>query len=168
MTDAALAALAQRLGEALDARGWTVATAESCTGGWIAKVITDIPGSSKWFEAGFVVYSNAAKRALLDVPSEVIAKHGAVSAEVVAALAENAKRRTDAEIAIAVSGVAGPGGGSAEKPVGTVWFGWADSQGTRTEQRQFGGDRESVRRQSVERALTGLLAAARGEALAES
>lgn len=163
-SDADLAALAHRLGETLNALGWTVTTAESCTGGWIAKVITDIPGSSRWFSAGFVVYSNGAKRALLDVPADVLTQHGAVSAEVVAAMAENARRRTDAALAVAVSGVAGPGGGTAAKPVGTVWFGWADSRGTRTEGRRFGGDRERVRRQSVEHALNGLLAATQARA----
>lgn len=163
-SDADLAALAHRLGETLNALGWTVTTAESCTGGWIAKVITDIPGSSRWFSAGFVVYSNGAKRALLDVPADVLTQHGAVSAEVVAAMAENARRRTDAALAVAVSGVAGPGGGTAAKPVGTVWFGWADSRGTRTECRRFGGGRERVRRQSVEHALNGLLAATQARA----
>lgn len=154
--DAALRSLAQRLGEALGAAGWTAATAESCTGGWIAKAITDVPGSSEWFGAGFVVYSNDAKTATLAVPADLIARHGAVSEPVVRALAERARERAAADVAVAVSGVAGPGGGTADKPVGTVWFAWASPSGVRAERLQIDGDRERVRRRSVAHALEGL------------
>jgi nicotinamide-nucleotide amidase len=156
-SDAELEALARRVGESLAARGWTATAAESCTGGWIAKAITDVPGSSRWFGAGFVVYSNAAKSAMLDVPAATIAADGAVSEPVVVALAENARRHSGADVAVAVSGVAGPGGGTAEKPVGTVWLAWSGPSGTRTERRRFDGGRENVRRQTVARALEGLL-----------
>src|SRR5690606_35642790 len=160
-----LETLARRLGAALAARGWTAATAESCTGGWIAKTITDIAGSSEWFGSGYIVYSNDAKTAMLDVPPALIAAAGAAGEPVAAALAESARRRANADLAVAVSGIAGPGGGSAEKPVGTVWLAWAGPDGTATERRHFDGDRESVRRQTVARALEGLIAAAeRGEA----
>ncbi len=156
-SDRELAALAARLGEALLARNWTACTAESCTGGWIAKVMTDVPGSSGWFEVGFVTYANEAKMGLLDVPSEMLETHGAVSEPVVIAMAEAARSRTGADLAVAVSGVAGPDGGTDEKPVGTVWFAWAGSDRTRAERRQLPGDRERIRRLAVERALEGLL-----------
>lgn len=156
-TDAALEMLACRLGEALTARGATVATAESCTGGWIAKVITDVPGSSRWFGAGFITYSNEAKSAMLSVPAATIERHGAVSEAVVVALAEQARQRAAADFAVAVSGVAGPDGGTPEKPVGTVWLGWASERGTTTRRCHFEGDRDTVRRQSVACALHGLL-----------
>src|SRR5690606_7943609 len=159
-TDAELESLARRLGEALAARGWTAATAESCTGGWISKAITDIAGSSRWFGAGYVVYSNDAKTKTLGVPAELIAEAGAVSEPVVTALAEAARERAGADIAVAVSGIAGPGGGTPEKPVGTVWFAWAGPHGTVTERQQFDGDREAVRRQTVALALEGLIDAA--------
>lgn len=161
-SDEHLASLARRLGDTLSARRWTVATAESCTGGWIAKAITDVPGSSGWFGAGYVVYSNAAKREMLGVPPELLAEHGAVSEPVVAALADEARRRAGADLAVAVSGVAGPGGGSADKPVGTVWFAWAAPAGTKTSRVRLDGDRDAVRRQSVAWALDGLVAAASG------
>ncbi|HEX7080766.1 MAG TPA: CinA family protein [Gammaproteobacteria bacterium] len=158
--DDELERLARDLGERLAGRGWTLATAESCTGGWIAKAVTDVPGSSGWFGAGFVVYSNAAKTEMLGVPAELIDRDGAVSEAVVVALAEGARRRAGADLAVAVSGVAGPGGGTADKPVGTVWFAWASPAATSTERRRFPGGRESVRRRSVACALEGLIAAA--------
>jgi nicotinamide-nucleotide amidase len=157
-TDAELAAAAERLGATLRAAGATLATAESCTGGWIAKVVTDIAGSSEWFGAGFVAYSNAAKTEALGVDADTIAAHGAVSEPVVRAMAVGARRRTGADLAVAVSGVAGPGGGTAEKPVGTVWFGWDSPAGSRSEVRCFSGDREAVRRRAVMHALEGLAA----------
>lgn len=156
-SDRELAALAARLGEALLARNWTAGTAESCTGGWIAKVMTDVPGSSGWFGTGFVTYANEAKMGLLDVPAEMLEAHGAVSEPVVIAMAEAARSRTGADLAVAVSGVAGPDGGTDEKPVGTVWFAWARPDRTRAERRQLPGDRERIRRLAVERALEGLL-----------
>lgn len=156
-TDRELAELAARLGRALLARNWTACTAESCTGGWIAKVMTDVPGSSGWFGAGFVTYANEAKMGLLEVPAAVLQAHGSVSEPVVIAMAEAARLRTGAELAVAVSGVAGPDGGTAEKPVGTVCFAWAGPDRTRAERRQWSGDRERVRRLAVECALEGLL-----------
>ncbi len=156
--DAALQARARQLGEHLGALGWQVSTAESCTGGWIAKVLTDIPGSSAWFSRGVVAYSNAAKRDLLGVPDAVLGAEGAVSEATAAALVRGALVVSGAEIAVAVTGVAGPEGGSPGKPVGTVWFGWGLRGGEPACLCQhFSGDREAVRRQSVACALDGLL-----------
>ncbi|HEU4617533.1 MAG TPA: CinA family protein [Gammaproteobacteria bacterium] len=157
-----LESLARELGAALGARGWHVATAESCTGGWIAKAITDVAGSSGWFGAGWVTYSNGAKTSLLGVPAELIEAHGAVSEAVVRAMADGARRKSQADVAVAVSGVAGPGGGTAAKPVGLVWFAWASPDGVEAESCRFRGDRESVRRRSVAHALRGLIARAGG------
>ncbi|MCB1746749.1 MAG: nicotinamide-nucleotide amidohydrolase family protein [Gammaproteobacteria bacterium] len=154
----ALETLARELGEALLERGWRAATAESCTGGWIAQAITAIAGSSDWFEAGLVTYSNAAKISLLGVAPMLIERHGAVSAETAAAMAAGALRVTGADIACAVTGVAGPGGGSAAKPVGTVWFGFATrTGGAASELGRFDGDRRAVRAHTVAHALRGLL-----------
>ena len=156
--DAVLAAAVARLSTALLARGWTMAAAESCTGGWIAKCCTDRAGSSAWFERGFVTYSNAAKHELLGVPDAVLEREGAVSEAVVRAMAAGVLRHSRADVALAVTGIAGPDGGSPDKPVGTVWFGWALPDGTsRAECRRFAGDREAVRRQTVRDALHGLL-----------
>jgi nicotinamide-nucleotide amidase len=152
-SDADLEALARRLGRALLVRRVRVATAESCTGGWIAKALTDVPGSSQWFESGIVAYSNAAKDALLGVPSDLIGTHGAVSEAVVRAMAEGARAQLGVDLTVAVSGIAGPEGGSADKPVGTVWLAWATPITTTAERRVFAGDREAVRRQSVALAL---------------
>ncbi|MDQ2696486.1 MAG: nicotinamide-nucleotide amidohydrolase family protein, partial [Pseudomonadota bacterium] len=133
-------------------------TAESCTGGWIAKVITDVAGSSAWFERGFVTYSNAAKAELLGVAEATLGGHGAVSGETVAAMAAGALSYSRADLAVAVSGVAGPDGGSPGKPVGTVWLAWAvRGGGCRTRRYVFAGDREAVRRQAVLAALEGIL-----------
>jgi nicotinamide-nucleotide amidase len=156
-TDADLADLAARLGRALLARNLRVATAESCTGGWIVKALTDIPGSSQWLEGSLVAYSNAAKSAVLGVPAALIAAHGAVSEPVVRAMAEGARARLGVALAVAVSGIAGPDGGTPDKPVGTVWFAWANARQTTAAREQFGGDREDVRRQSVALALRRLL-----------
>jgi len=156
-TDRDLEALALTLGRALEKRGWRLSAAESCTGGWIAKAVTDVAGSSQWFDGGIVAYSNAAKVALLGVPSDVLAAHGAVSEATVRAMAEGARSRFAADLAVAVSGVAGPGGGSAEKPVGTVHFAWAAPGGVTAARRVFAGNRESVRRQTVALALERLL-----------
>ena len=161
-SDEALQRLARRLGRALLAAGRTVATAESCTGGWIAKALTDVPGSSAWFGTGYVCYSNAAKEALLGVSPRMLEQFGAVSEPVVSVLAREAVKRARASVAVAVSGIAGPDGGSAVKPVGTVWFAFAIRVGRRIEIRtrccRFRGDRQSVRRQAVAEALRGLLA----------
>ena len=157
--DGALAQRAARLGALLLERGWTVTTAESCTGGWIAKVLTDIAGSSRWFERGFVTYSNDAKTAMLGVPAAVLAEHGAVSEPVVAAMASGATAAAGADCAIAVSGIAGPDGGVPGKPVGTVWYAWLTPAGAGTAMQVFAGDREAVRRASVAAVLDALLAA---------
>lgn len=142
------------------ARGWRIATAESCTGGLIAGALTEIAGSSDVVECGFVTYSNAAKSALLGVPEAVLAAHGAVSAEVVRAMAAGARTRAGVALAVSVSGVAGPGGGSADKPVGTVWFGLATPAGVQASRQLFPGDRAAVRRATVAQALALLEAAA--------
>lgn len=156
--DAALHALARRLGAALAARGAKVTTAESCTGGWIAAVITGVAGSSAWFDRGFVTYSNAAKRAALGVSAETLLAHGAVSGQTVREMVEGALRESGARFGVAVSGIAGPGGGSAGKPVGTVWIAWADAEGACTARcLRFEGDREAVRRAAVAAALAGLV-----------
>jgi nicotinamide-nucleotide amidase len=156
--DSQLRALAVRLGELLRERGWTVTAAESCTGGWIAKVLTDIPGSSQWFTHGFVTYSNDAKRDMLGVPAAELRAHGAVSETVVAAMAAGAAQRAGSECAVAVSGIAGPDGGSPAKPVGTVWFAWLTPGISQAQVQVFAGDRDAVRRQSVAAVLERLLA----------
>lgn len=145
------------LARELKSRGLMMATAESCTGGLIAGACTDVSGSSDWFERGFVTYSNAAKTGLLGVPAELIEHHGAVSEPVVRAMATGALSRAPVQLAVAVTGVAGPTGGSADKPVGTVWFGWATPAGSFTEHQRFGGDRAAVRAATVRHALAGLL-----------
>lgn len=152
-----LTELAHRCGMVLQQRGLQVATAESCTGGGIAEAITRIEGSSAWFGQGWVTYSNAAKLVQLGVPQALLAEHGAVSREVVIAMAEGARQRADADWAVAVSGVAGPGGGSIEKPVGTVWLAWAGRQKTHVQCRLFAGDRAHVREQTVVLALEELI-----------
>lgn len=145
-----------RILSALLARGWMLATAESCTGGMIAAACTDLSGSSQWFERGFVTYSNAAKTELLGVPAALIAEHGAVSEPVARAMAEGAVQRSAAQVAVAVTGVAGPTGGTPDKPVGTVWFGWHVDGATHSELQRFAGDRAAVRAQTVRRALARL------------
>jgi nicotinamide-nucleotide amidase len=145
------------LARELKSRGQMMATAESCTGGLIAGACTDVSGSSEWFERGFVTYSNAAKSELLGVPAELIEHHGAVSEPVARAMAAGALAHSPAQLTVAVTGVAGPTGGSADKPVGTVWFGWATPAGTFTEHQRFDGDRAAVRAATVRHALAGLL-----------
>ena len=157
MTAAAHATL-----DAMRARSWMVATAESCTGGLIAGALTDIAGSSDVVDRGFVTYSNAAKTAMVGVPAPLIEAHGAVSQAVAAAMAQGALERSVAHVAVAVTGVAGPGGGSADKPVGTVWFGLAvQGRAVHAEHVVFPGDRSAVRRGTVLHALALLTAAAR-------
>jgi nicotinamide-nucleotide amidase len=159
MADAVLYSLAEQVGKALKRRGLMLATAESCTGGWIAEAVTMVPGSSEWFERGFVTYTNTAKREMLGVDEATLAGRGAVSEEVVLQMASGALARSHAQVAVAVSGVAGPSGGTPEKPVGMVCIAWAAAEvAPRAETRHFPGDREAVRRQSVERALEGVLA----------
>lgn len=155
--------LATTLGQRLLALDASVTTAESCTGGGIAEAITRVAGSSSWFEAGFITYSNRQKQLQLGVAAELFDQVGAVSEEVVIAMARGAAARADARFAVAVSGIAGPGGGSQVKPVGTVWLAWTDGQAVFTTRRQFPGDRQAVREQTVVAALQGLLALANGE-----
>ena len=161
LADDALQRLAVRVGRALRARGGRLATAESCTGGWIAKVITDIPGSSDWFEEGLVTYGNLAKQRRLGVAAPLLARQGAVSNAVVRAMAGGVLHRSAATCAVAVSGIAGPGGAVPGKPVGTVWICWAfrGPRAVRLVSRRylFRGDRDTVRRRTVRQALLGLL-----------
>lgn len=158
LTDNELISLARELGQVLEHAHQMLATAESCTGGWAARVLTAVPGSSKWFERGFVTYSNAAKSDMLGVSTETLARDGAVSEATVRAMAEGALARSGAQMAVAITGVAGPSGGTVEKPVGTVWVAWARAgYETRARRWQFEGDREAVRRQSVTAAIEGLL-----------
>ncbi|ARS48234.1 damage-inducible protein CinA [Ectopseudomonas mendocina] len=148
--------LAAQLGRQLQDAGAQVTTAESCTGGGIAEAITRIPGSSAWFEVGYVTYSNTQKSKQLGVSAELFATVGAVSREVVEAMVRGAQAHSGARYAVAVSGVAGPDGGSPEKPVGTVWLAWGDGERLYSVRKQFAGDRQEVRRQTVETALAGL------------
>lgn len=147
-----------RVGEALQLRGALLVTAESCTGGWVGQVLTSIPGSSLWYERGFITYSNLSKREMLGVNPDTLKEFGAVSVEVAREMARGAIRHSRADVALSITGIAGPGGGSPEKPVGTVCFGWALGAG-RVESaiRLFAGGREAVRLQAVQASLTGLL-----------
>jgi nicotinamide-nucleotide amidase len=150
--------LSEQVGDCLLARGLMVVTAESCTGGWVAQAITAIAGCSRWFERGFITYSNIAKMEVLGVQATTLERHGAVSEATVREMAEGALARSHGQVAVAVSGVAGPGGGSLEKPVGTVCLAWATSGVSAHSQRlQLHGNREAIRRQAVEAALQGIL-----------
>ena len=157
MNDIELTRLAARVGTQLLGAGLRVVTAESCTAGWVAKALTDVPGSSAWLDSGYVTYSNEAKVRALGVSARTLDHFGAVSRETVREMARGALRASDVEIAVAVSGIAGPDGGTPRKPVGTVWFCVARRRGERIEQvtvrEHFGGSRDAVRRKSVERAL---------------
>jgi nicotinamide-nucleotide amidase len=153
-----LDALAERVGLLLLNRGQKLATAESCTGGWVSQCITGVPGSSAWFDRGFVTYSNEAKNELLGVSEIILNEHGAVSEETVRAMAAGALQRSSADCAVALSGIAGPTGATPGKPVGMVWFAWQRRDGEpRTRLAQFDGDRRAVRRQAVAMALRGVL-----------
>ena len=150
--------LLTQLADALRQRQNRLATAESCTGGWIAKVCTDLPGSSDWFDLGIVSYSNKAKQNLLHVKAGTLQQHGAVSEAVVLEMVQGVLLQSDANVALSVSGIAGPGGGSEDKPVGTVWFGWClRGEAPLSQVQHFDGDRDQVRRQAVEFALRGVL-----------
>lgn len=150
--------LARQLGTALKAKGWKLAVAESCTGGGLAHACTAVPGSSEWFERGAVTYSNRAKEEMLGIPAALIARHGAVSDEVARAMAEGILIYSHADLAVAITGIAGPGGGSPAKPVGTVWIACAGKGRPAVSQRhRFEGDRASVRQQSIHAALTATL-----------
>lgn len=158
-SDTALQRLAQDIGEAARLNHHMLVTAESCTGGWIAKTLTDIPGSSVWFACGLVAYSYEAKQALLSVRPQTLEQFGAVSRETVIEMVSGALANTGATVSVAVTGIAGPGGGTEDKPVGTVWIAWKRRGGyPRAEVFYFDGDREAVRRQTVAAALQGMQA----------
>jgi nicotinamide-nucleotide amidase len=163
--------LVQQLGAALRLRGWIATTAESCTGGLLAGALTAVPGSSTWFNEGFITYANAAKTAVLGVPLALLTAQGAVSTAVVTAMSEGALARTHANLAMAISGIAGPDGGTAEKPVGTVCFAWAlrsspaASPTVHTSTMQFSGDRAQIRQLAVEHALTQALSVVLGRGI---
>ncbi len=161
-SDAELIDLARQVGQGLKAAGWRLALAESCTGGWVGKLVTDVAGSSAWFERGLITYSNEAKQQLLGVTAQALSRSGAVSAEVAEAMAQGAVASSAANLALAVTGIAGPDGGSADKPVGLVWFALAFKHGaSETLSRQFDGDRDAVRRQAVQTGLDLILTATR-------
>ncbi|WP_136418381.1 MULTISPECIES: CinA family protein [Oxalobacteraceae] len=149
--------LAARVGRVLQAKGLLLATAESCTGGGVAQAITEIAGSSEWFDCGFIAYSNASKTELLDVPAALIAQFGTVSEEVAGAMAEGALANSNAHVTLSTTGIAGPGGAVPGKPVGTVCFGWALEHHTFTERLVFTGDRQAVRQQTIVHSLEGLM-----------
>ncbi len=158
MEDSALYRLAEQVGEALKARSLMLVTAESCTGGWVSEAVTMVPGSSDWFERGFVTYTYVSKREMLGVKETTLASHGAVAEEIVREMVAGALARSHAQVAVAVSGIAGPGGGTPDKPVGTVCLAWGMKDGVaRSETARYLGDREAVRRQAVERALRGVI-----------
>jgi nicotinamide-nucleotide amidase len=150
-------ALATQVGHALQQKGLMLSTAESCTGGGVAQAVTEIAGSSGWFDRGFVSYSNPSKTEMLDVSAALIAQFGAVSEEVAAAMVAGALTNSNAHVALSTTGIAGPGGAVPGKPVGTVCFGWGDGSTVRTEHLVFAGDRQAVREQTVVHALQGLL-----------
>jgi len=159
LSQEALERLAAEVGQALVSRRYTLATAESCTGGWVAQAMTAVAGSSAWFDRGFVTYSNSAKMDLLGVPEEILARFGAVSEQTVLAMAHGALHHSQAQVACAISGIAGPGGGSDSKPVGTVCFAWSMANGPADcETRHLPGDRREVRARAVQHALAGVLA----------
>lgn len=158
ITDEQLDRLARQLAAPLQAHAQRLCTAESCTGGWLGKVLTDIAGSSGWFERGFITYSNQAKQDLLGVPAVLLSQYGAVSQEAATAMALGALSHSLAQYSVAITGIAGPGGGTVDKPVGLVWFAWAaEGRLFTSTSRQFAGDRDAVRRQAVQQALLGLL-----------
>jgi nicotinamide-nucleotide amidase len=150
-------ALVTQLAERLTRRGWWLVCAESCTGGGIAAALTDLAGSSAWFDRGFVTYSNQAKQDMLGVAAETLARHGAVSRETAVEMARGALARSNAQLSVAVTGIAGPSGGTPDKPVGTVWLAWADEQGVSATCERFPGDRARVRAATIDAALDGLL-----------
>ncbi len=158
MTENDLHQLSADVGAALKSRGLWLTCAESCTGGWVAKAITDIAGSSAWFDRGFVTYSNIAKREMLDVSESTLKEHGAVSEEVVREMARGARYAAGADLSVSISGIAGPDGGTKDKPVGTVWFGFADENGRIYAcKKNFSGDRNAVRLQAAVFSLQTLL-----------
>jgi nicotinamide-nucleotide amidase len=158
VSDTELNQLAVELGEKLRARGWMLATAESCTGGWIGQLITAQPGSSHWYERGFITYANIAKQEMLGVPAATLEAYGAVSEETASAMAAGALKHSHAQATLAISGIAGPGGGTPQKPVGLVCYGWALADGTLLSSTcRLDGDREEIRSRAVAAALRGLI-----------
>ncbi len=149
--------LAEHVGQCLLQANAVMVTAESCTGGWVACVATAIPGSSRWFERGFVTYTNESKHEMLGVANTTLDQYGAVSEQTVREMARGALQHSHAQVSVAISGIAGPGGGSAEKPVGTVWLAWARGEQLRTHRALFSGDRDQVREQAVITALQGII-----------
>ncbi|MBL4629896.1 MAG: nicotinamide-nucleotide amidohydrolase family protein [Paraglaciecola sp.] len=149
--------LAQLLGNKLTVNGWQITCAESCTGGGVGYAITSIAGSSAWFQKGFITYSNEAKQAMLDVSQHTLIQHGAVSAETVEEMASGAANKAGAEIAISISGIAGPGGGTPDKPVGTVWFGYFIKGLVVSQKQQFNGSRQEIREKAIQFALSHVL-----------
>lgn len=157
MSRDALGTLAVIVGARLKGAGEVLVTAESCTGGWVGQAVTAVAGSSEWFDRGYVTYSNAAKQEMLGVSAATLERHGAVSEETAREMAAGALARSGGTISVSITGVAGPGGGTAAKPVGLVCFGWAHKGRVVAESRRFDGDRDSVRRQAVLRALQGVI-----------
>lgn len=158
VSDQELLQLASELGDALQARGWMLATAESCTGGWVGQLVTALPGSSAWYERGFITYADNAKVEMLGVPPGMLAMHGAVSEETASAMAVGALKNSHAQAALAISGIAGPGGGTQHKPVGLVCYGWALTDGTLMSSTcRLDGDRDEIRSRAVAAALRGLI-----------
>ena len=153
-----LETMARAVSQELKRKGLMLVTAESCTGGWVAQVMTSVAGSSEWFERGFVAYTNLAKREMLGVKTTILSRYGAVSEQTARAMAEGALTHSHAQVALAITGIAGPSGGTPEKPVGTVCLAWAGKKRDTTSRKQvFNGDREGVRRQAVTAALQGVL-----------
>ncbi len=158
VSDEELHQLAHDLGEKLLVRGWMLATAESCTGGWVGQLLTSLPGSSQWYERDFITYADTAKIEMIDVPEATLAAHGAVSEETASAMASGALTHSHAQAALAISGIAGPSGGTPQKPVGLVCYGWALTDGTiMSSTCRLGGDREEIRSRAVAAALRGLI-----------
>jgi len=155
--DSELMALADQLGQELKRRRYMLATAESCTGGWLGAAITSVPGSSHWYDRGFITYTNSAKRELLGVKTEILTRHGAVSEPTARAMVEGALEASRADVAVSITGIAGPGGGSPDKPVGTVCLGWGERRKpVHTLTEHFHGDRAAIRRAAVKAAITGI------------
>jgi nicotinamide-nucleotide amidase len=158
VSDEELHQLAAELGDKLRARDWMLATAESCTGGWVGQLLTSLPGSSHWYERGFITYANAAKIEMLGVPAETIDEHGAVSEQTASAMAAGALKHSHAQASLAISGIAGPGGGTPQKPVGLVCYGWALADGTvMSSTCRLDGNREEIRSRAVAASLRGLI-----------
>jgi nicotinamide-nucleotide amidase len=161
VSDEHLLQLTNEVALCLSKQHWKLSSAESCTGGWLAKCCTDLAGSSAWFDRGFVTYSNQSKQDMLDIDIKTLDLYGAVSEQTVIEMAHGARHNSNADISVSISGIAGPDGETKEKPIGTVWFAWATKQSAKTELHHFSGDRDAVRRQAVAIALKGIVKNAR-------